>query len=104
MSNRPLRIVQWTTGKVATQSVKAILDRQDLELVGLYAFSKEKVGRDVGDLINLGRKVGIRPQTTSTRCLRCDRTVSSTCRCIRMSMKWRACCEPASTSSPRPAS
>ena len=60
MSNRPLRIVQWTTGKVATQSIKAILDRQDLELVGLYAFSKEKVGRDVGDLINLGRKVGIR--------------------------------------------
>lgn len=60
MSARPLRIVQWTTGKVATQSVKAILDRPDFELVGLYAFSKEKAGQDVGDLINLGRKVGIK--------------------------------------------
>ena len=60
MSQRPLRIVQWTTGKVATQSVKAILDRQDLELVGLYAFSKDKVGRDVGELVKLGRTLGIR--------------------------------------------
>jgi hypothetical protein len=60
MSSRPLRIVQWTTGKVATQAVKAILDRPDMELVGLYAFSREKVGQDVGDLINLGRKTGIK--------------------------------------------
>lgn len=60
MSNRPLRIVQWTTGKVATQSAKEILDRPDLELVGLYAFTQEKVGQDVGDLIKLGRKTGIK--------------------------------------------
>lgn len=59
MSHQPLRIVQWTTGKVATQSAKAILDRPDLELVGLYAFSKEKVGQDVGDLLKLDRKIGI---------------------------------------------
>ncbi|MET0286884.1 MAG: dihydrodipicolinate reductase [Polyangiales bacterium] len=55
-----LRVVQWTTGKVATQSIKAILDRPELELVGLYAFSKEKVGQDVGDLIQLGRKLGVK--------------------------------------------
>jgi hypothetical protein len=59
MSSRRLRIVQWTTGKVATQAIKAILDRPELELVGLYAYSPEKVGKDVGDLIHLGRKLGI---------------------------------------------
>jgi hypothetical protein len=58
--NRRLRIVQWTTGKVATQSIKAILDRPELELVGLYAFSEDKVGRDVGDLIGLGRPIGVK--------------------------------------------
>jgi 2,4-diaminopentanoate dehydrogenase len=57
--DRPVRIVQWTTGKVARESIKAILDRPDLELVGVYAFSKEKVGQDVGDLAKLGRKIGI---------------------------------------------
>lgn len=59
MSSRPLTVVQWTTGKVATQSILAILERPALELVGVYAFSKEKVGQDVGDLIKLGRKLGI---------------------------------------------
>ncbi len=59
MNHRPLRIVQWTTGRVARESVKAILDRQELELVGVYAYSESKVGRDIGDLVGLGRKLGI---------------------------------------------
>lgn len=57
--DRPLRIVQWTTGKVARESVTAILDRPDLELVGVYAYSPDKVGRDVGDLLGLSRSLGI---------------------------------------------
>jgi 2,4-diaminopentanoate dehydrogenase len=55
----PTRVVQWTTGAVARHAVKAILERGDLELVGAYAFSKDKVGRDVGDLSGLGRDVGV---------------------------------------------
>jgi hypothetical protein len=46
-------IVQWTTGNVGRQSVKAIIAHPDLELVGCYAWSPEKVGRDVGDLCGL---------------------------------------------------
>ena len=57
--DRPLRIVQWTTGKVARESIKAILDRPELELVGVYAYSADKVGRDVGELVDLGRRVGV---------------------------------------------
>lgn len=58
-TERPLRVVQWTTGKVAREAIKAILDRPNLELVGVYAYSKEKSGQDVGDLAKLGRKLGI---------------------------------------------
>ncbi len=58
-SDRPLRIVQWTTGKVAKESVKSILDRPNMELVGVYAWSADKVGKDVGDLLDLGRTVGV---------------------------------------------
>ena len=54
------RVVQWTTGLVARQAVRAIVERSDLELVGVYAFSKEKVGQDIGDLVGLGRPLGIR--------------------------------------------
>jgi 4-hydroxy-tetrahydrodipicolinate reductase len=51
----PLRVVQWTTGNVGRQSVAAIVQNPGLELVGCYAWSAEKVGRDVGELCGLDR-------------------------------------------------
>jgi hypothetical protein len=48
-----LRVVQWTTGNVGKQSVAAIVRKPDLELVGCYAWSRDKVGRDVGELCGL---------------------------------------------------
>ncbi len=48
------RIVQWTTGNVGTKSVHAVTANADLELVGCYAWSPDKVGRDVGELCGIG--------------------------------------------------
>jgi 2,4-diaminopentanoate dehydrogenase len=48
-----LRIVQWTTGNVGRRSVQAILAQPGLELVGCYAWSADKVGRDVGELCGI---------------------------------------------------
>jgi hypothetical protein len=48
-----LRVVQWTTGNVGKRSVRAIHAHPDLELVGCYAWSDEKVGIDVGQLCGL---------------------------------------------------
>jgi hypothetical protein len=56
---RPLRIVQWTTGNVARQTVRAILDREDLELVGVFAHSPDKVGRDAAELCGLDAPTGV---------------------------------------------
>lgn len=58
-ADRRLRIVLWTTGNVARQALQGIVGRPDLELVGVYAFSKEKVGRDAGELGGLERPLGI---------------------------------------------
>ena len=52
----PYRVVQWTTGNVGKSSVQAIVANSTLELVGCYAWSPDKVGRDVGELC------GIAPQ------------------------------------------
>ncbi len=48
-----LRVVQWTTGNVGKQSVQAIVKRPDLELVGCFAWSPDKVRRDVGELCDI---------------------------------------------------
>lgn len=47
------RIVQWTTGNVGRRSVRLINDHPDLELVGCYAWSPDKVGVDVGTLVGI---------------------------------------------------
>lgn len=47
------RVVQWTTGNVGKRSVRAVVAHPDLELVGCYAWSGDKVGRDVGELCGI---------------------------------------------------
>jgi hypothetical protein len=49
----PYRVVQWTTGNVGKSSVQAIAANPTLELVGCYAWSPDKVGRDVGELCGI---------------------------------------------------
>jgi 4-hydroxy-tetrahydrodipicolinate reductase len=49
------RVVQWATGNIGTRSLRAVIEHPDLELVGLYVHSDDKVGRDAGDLCGLPR-------------------------------------------------
>ncbi|MFC8525872.1 dihydrodipicolinate reductase [Nocardia sp. NPDC057227] len=53
MSAKSYRVVQWTTGNVGKSSVKALLAHPGLELVGCYAWSPEKAGKDVGELVGV---------------------------------------------------
>jgi 4-hydroxy-tetrahydrodipicolinate reductase len=55
----PLRVIQWTTGNIGTRSLHAIAGRPDLDLVGVYAHSPDKVGRDAADLGGLSRPTGV---------------------------------------------
>jgi hypothetical protein len=103
-TDQPLRVVQWTTGKVASEAVKAIAERPDLELLGVFAFSKEKVGQDAGELTNLGRSLGV----TATDDI--DALIALKPDCViymprtRMSTTSPVCCGRGSTSPRRPAS
>jgi 2,4-diaminopentanoate dehydrogenase len=54
-----LRVVQWTTGNVAVEVVKALMQRPDVELIGAYAYSLDKVGKDVGVLCDTGGDLGV---------------------------------------------
>jgi hypothetical protein len=53
-----IRVVQWTTGNVGRQSVQSIVANPELELVGCYAWSPDKVGADAGVLSGIA-PVGI---------------------------------------------
>jgi 2,4-diaminopentanoate dehydrogenase len=45
--------VQWTTGGVGRPAVRAVLAHPQLELVGCFAWSADKAGKDVGELVGL---------------------------------------------------
>jgi hypothetical protein len=51
--SRRLRVVQWTTGKTGAAAVRGMVGHPVLDLVGCYAFSADKVGRDVGELCGI---------------------------------------------------
>ena len=46
---RSYRVVHWSTGGVGAPAVAAIGGRPDLELVGVWVHSADKVGRDAGE-------------------------------------------------------
>lgn len=50
-TGQPIRVAQWATGNVGRRALAAILDMPHLELVGVHAFSADKVGKDAGELI-----------------------------------------------------
>lgn len=50
-----IRVVQWATGAVGKTILRGIIDRDDLDLVGLYVYGDRKVGRDAGDIARRGK-------------------------------------------------
>ncbi|MCV7224343.1 NAD(P)H-dependent amine dehydrogenase family protein [Mycolicibacterium elephantis] len=53
------RVVQFSTGNVGQHSLRALIGRPDIELVGVHAASPEKVGRDAAELCGLSDPTGI---------------------------------------------
>ena len=54
MSKQTLRVAQFATGNVGSEMVKRIVEHPDLELVGLYCYSPEKIGCDAGEIVGIG--------------------------------------------------
>lgn len=53
------RVVQFSTGNVGKHSLKAIIGRPDLELVGVHAASPSKIGRDAAELCGSAEPTGV---------------------------------------------
>jgi 2,4-diaminopentanoate dehydrogenase len=53
------RVVVWGTGNVGRHAIVGVDARPDLELVGVWVSSEEKVGRDAGELAGIDRRLGV---------------------------------------------
>lgn len=54
-----IRVIQWGLGNVGHHSLRAILERPELELVGLRVYNPAKIGKDAGDFFPGGKKIGV---------------------------------------------
>jgi hypothetical protein len=64
-------VIQWATGNVGAESLKAILMHPRLELAGVRVFSEEKDGVDAGALCGMP-ETGIRATTDPSKLLACE--------------------------------
>ena len=58
MTDNRLRVVVWSTGGIGSIAIRAIHQRPDLDLVGVWVHSADKVGKDAGELAN-GEPIGL---------------------------------------------
>ncbi len=59
-TRRPIRVIQWTTGNIGRRSLHAIIGRNDMELVGVFAHGADKVGIDAAELSGWPEPTGVR--------------------------------------------
>jgi 4-hydroxy-tetrahydrodipicolinate reductase len=59
MTDRPIKVIQWGTGNAGVHALRAIIERPNLELVGVHAHSPDKIGRDAADLCGLTEPTGV---------------------------------------------
>lgn len=53
-----MRVVQWSTGGVGAIAVRALAERTDLDLIGVWVHHPDKAGRDAGE-VSGGAPVGV---------------------------------------------
>ncbi len=53
------RVIQFSTGNVGIHALRSIIERPDLELVGVHARGRDKIGHDAADLCGIDRRTGV---------------------------------------------
>ena len=82
-TDRQLRVIQWTTGNIGRRSLHAIIGRDDMELVGVYAHGAGKVGVDAAELSGWSEPTGI----TATDDIDAARAVAVERDCMRLHVR-----------------
>jgi len=56
---KKIRVIQYGLGTTSGTMAKFMLEREGIEIVGAIDIDKEKVGKDIGEVLGLDEKVGV---------------------------------------------
>ena len=57
--NQPIRVLQWGLGAMGSGMARLMLEKPGLEVVAAVAYRPALAGRDLGDVLGLGKNLGI---------------------------------------------
>jgi len=77
-SNQPIRVVHTGVGPVGCRVLALILERPDLELVGVVDSDPDKIGRPIEEFVPAAAKLGIRIAGDTTACVKDNRAAAIT--------------------------
>lgn len=61
---KKIKVVQWGLGAMGSGMVKLMLEKEGLEIVGAIDTRPDFIGKDLGDALNLGKKLGVKIQNS----------------------------------------
>ena len=99
-ADRPLKVIQWTTGNIGKRSLHAIIGRDDMELVGVYAHGADKLGVDAAELAGWPEPTGVAATNDIDALIGLTPEPAATTRCGPTSTSSRGSSKPESTSAP----
>ena len=72
----PIRVIHFGLGPIGAAVVRQVADRKGFKIVGAVDIDPAKVGRDLGEVTGLGRKLKVKafPTTPGRRSRRRSRT------------------------------
>src|SRR6202030_1008926 len=68
-----IRVLHFGLGPIGAAIVKQIAARPGLQIVGAIDVDAAKVGRDLGDVVGLGKRLGLRVQDNAAKALKAAR-------------------------------
>ena len=68
MNPTPSKVAVWSTGGIGAIAIRAVHRRPDLELVGVWVHSPDKVGQDAGVLAGI-EPIGVEAMSDATELL-----------------------------------
>lgn len=60
MGREKLRVIQFGLGPIGCAMVRAVMERGEFEVVGGVDVAPDKVGKDLGEVAGLGRRIGVK--------------------------------------------
>lgn len=66
-----VRVVQWGFGSMGSGMVKLLIEKDGVEVIGAIAHRAEKIGKDVGEVLGLDKKIGVIAHSESVPATTC---------------------------------